>query len=166
MRTIREFLDNKYAKREMGEEKFDASVSELSQHIITKHTAKDGLDKSFAEAVSPVVYDGNALIIEGAMGVTSMGAAVLGGGATICGSEDAMLQSLAIGGVTAAGIMLIGYIKDRIKYNKSKAQLKDWVQGEIVETGCDMSKMTDRTKDACLGEVCESLVDDLVMEMK
>lgn len=166
MRTIREFLDNKYAINELGEEGFNTAISDISRHIKTKHTASDGLDKSYMDNVGTVFRDGNALIIEGAMGATALGAAMIGGVATICGSEDTMLQSLAIGGVTTAGIMIIGYIKDRIKYNKSKARLKDWVQGEIVETGCDMPKMTDRTKDACLGEVCESLVDDLVMEMK
>ena len=166
MRTIREFLDNKYAKREMGEEKFDASVSELSQHIITKHTAKDGLDKSFVEAVSPVVYDGNALIIEGAMGVTSMGAAVLGGGAVALGSDDSVLQSLGIAGATCAGVVLLGYIRDKINYTNSKAKLKNWIEDEIHEDKFETTKMSKRSRSACLDEVCESLGDEMVMEMK
>ena len=165
MRTIKEFIDNKYAKNEMGKESFDKTVLAISEHIISKHTASDGLDKTIVDTVGGVARDRNALNIEGALGVTSFGASIVGGGAIAVGSEDVMLRSLGLAGATCAGIMLIGYIKDRLRYNKSKSQLKSWVRDEL-DGDITTPEMSDRAKDACLGEVCESLVDEFVMEMK
>ena len=166
MRTIKEFLDNKYAEKEMGEKFFDIAVTDIAQYLLTKHTTENGLDNEIVDNVGPTFRDGNALIIEGAMGATSMGAAILGGGAVAFGSEETMLQSLAIGGATTTAIMLMLIVKDKMSYKKSKAQLKNWVKEEISSGDYVMPEMSDRTKDACLGEVCEYLADEFVMQMK
>ncbi len=164
MRTIREYIDKKYAEHAVGKETFEKNSSIIADSI-SRYSDVTGNTEELNAKLDQVAKNKNSVGLEGVVGLTCAGGALASGLAVASGCDDSMVQAISVAGATCAGLMLVGYIKDKIAYNKSKKELRNYIKKDVWRmVPITMYDKNSRVREAYLDQACEDLVEEFVME--
>ena len=164
MKSVKEYINRKYAEREMGKDSFDSMVYKMKKYVVQNHQDKGGMDKELYDKLNAIVTDKNAIGIDCGFGAVAASSGVVGSTALFAGGQDSILNAMGLAGVMCSGLMVANYIKDKKQLKQSKFDLKKMVEIEMADAKYpDISK---KCIDTCINETCDELVDDFVMEMK
>ncbi len=164
MRTIREYIDKKYAEHVVGKETFEKNSSIIADSI-SRYMDITGNAEELNTKLDDIAKGRVSTGLEGSMSLACIGGALASGIAVAGGCEDASIQAISIAGATCAGLIFIGYVKDKIAYNKSKKELRNYIKRDVWRmVPITMYDKNSRVREAYLDKACEDLVDEFVME--